>query len=161
MRLRNNKPMSANSDPSSSSLPDLEPGAELRAMASHKGSDSEADAPVGRHLLADLYGVSAELLRSEIRLMSGLVDALQANGFHILNQHAHTFPGAGGVTGLVLLSESHAAFHTYPEFHYVAVDVFSCGMADPHPVIAALEKAWRPDRVERCLNHRGNKPRNT
>ena len=120
---------------------------------------AEGAAPAGRHLLADFYGVTAELLRDEHRLMCALIDALKTNGFHVLNQQAHKFPGAGGVTGLVLLSESHAAFHTYPEFQYVAVDVFSCGMADPHPVIAALEEAWQPNRVQRCLNHRGSKPR--
>lgn len=119
--------------------------------------DRQRSAPVGRHLLADFYGVKAELLRDERALMLGLIDALEASDFHVLDQHAHAFPGEGGVTGMVLLSESHAAFHTYPEFQYVAVDVFSCGMADPAPVIAALTQKWRPTEVRRTLNARGSR----
>ena len=87
--------------------------------------------------------------------MQLLSDALKENGFHQLAQQSHKFPGPGGVTGFVLLSESHAAFHSYPEYAYIAVDVFSCGMADPEPVIERFSQDLGAESIQLHVADRG------
>lgn len=86
-----------------------------------------------RHLLAEIEGAPAKLLRSRRRLGRLLDLALDAAGFHRLGVAAgHSFRSGGrGVTLVVLLSESHAAVHTYPETGYAALDILACGAADP------------------------------
>lgn len=101
---------------------------------------------VGRHLVADLCGVESELLRGGDRLIDALEDALRTAGFELLHTSRHDFPG-GGFTAITLLSESHAAIHTYPELGYLALDVFSCGDADPRAILAAISRLVRPAQI--------------
>jgi len=112
--------------------------------------------PAGRHLLADLHGVDSPLLTDEAGLTDLLRRALDRAGFHVLGVRGHTFcGGGGGVTVMMLLSESHATVHTYPENDYAAVDVFSCGSARPEDALEALREELRPERVESTVHRRG------
>ena len=112
--------------------------------------------PVGRHLLADLYGMDPARLRDESWLAEVFRAALARAGFNAIRATSHKFPGAAsGVTAVALLSESHASLHTYPEHEYVAIDVFSCGRPDPHDVVDLLIDALEPQHVERHLQTRG------
>lgn len=127
--------------------------------ASQPAGGSLDDAALGRHLLADLLGVRPELLRDERYLDRLLSTALQQAGFRILRLVGHKFPGAGaGVTSLALLSESHAAIHTYPEYEYLALDVFSCGAADPQVVLDVLVSALQPAAIRTRWADRGPQP---
>ena len=121
-------------------------------------SDSQHAAKViGRHLFADLYEVETSLLTNESRLVEILLTALRDAGFNVVNHLSHAFPGEqAGVTGIALLSESHAAFHTYPEHGYMAVDVFSCGIPSPDAALAVIVEALQPRRVETTVQHRGD-----
>jgi S-adenosylmethionine decarboxylase len=111
---------------------------------------------IGKHLLADLYGANPALLADEQTLMKLLRSALDYAQFTIVDQLSFTFPGEGsGVTGVFLLSESHAAFHTYPEIPYMALDIFSCGAADPEVVLAHLISVLRPARFSTAIQRRG------
>ena len=119
-------------------------------------SRDESDESVGRHVLADMRGIGAETLRDEQRLWRTLRDALESAGFRLLDQLSYKFPGAeSGVTAIALLSESHASIHTYPEYEYLAVDVFSCGQPDPQAVIKFLTDAFQPQTVEVSEHIRG------
>jgi S-adenosylmethionine decarboxylase len=102
-------------------------------------------AVVGKHLLADLSGVSAELLRDSAALEALLRAAAQAAGATILGSHFHHFGAGGGVTGVVLLAESHMSVHTWPESGFVAADIFMCGPADPMIAIELLLAALEPE----------------
>lgn len=54
-----------------------------------------------------------------------------------------------GITGVILLAESHIAIHTWPQWNYVAVDIFTCGgKAFPRRALDYLKKKFRPERVE-------------
>ena len=123
-------------------------------MTTETPDDTLGDAPrpLGRHLLVDLYGVRAETLADERLLERSLLDALAKAGFNVLNCMTHKFPGdQSGVTALALLCESHAAIHTYPEYEYLALDVFSCGAADPRVVLEQMQLQLNPSRVQvRC-----------
>jgi S-adenosylmethionine decarboxylase len=95
--------------------------------------------PVGRHVIADISGITPEVLRDGERIMRVLRRALEEAGFRRLKELSHRFSSGGeGFTGVILLAESHAAFHTYPERSYMALDVFGCGSADPRPVVETV-----------------------
>ena len=112
----------------------------------------------GKHLFADLYGVEAALLRDEPRLMQVFRSALERSGFSILNQVSHHFlTGGQGVTGIFLLAASHATFHTFPERAYMAIDVFSCGRAEPEAVLGILKEAFSPQQVQTDIVERGDR----
>jgi S-adenosylmethionine decarboxylase len=87
--------------------------------------------PLGRHVLADLHGVDPALLRDPDGLRDLLTAAALAAGAQVLGAHFHHFGGGEGVTGVVLLSESHITIHTWPEHDYAALDIFMCGRASP------------------------------
>jgi len=105
---------------------------------------SGAHRPAGTHLLADFYGVAADKL-----LAGGSIDALlraaaEAAGARILHSHFHSFGDAMGVTGVVLLAESHISIHTWPEFGFAAADIFMCGDAQPKLALNVIEHALKP-----------------
>jgi S-adenosylmethionine decarboxylase len=103
-------------------------------------------AALGRHLLADFYGIAAHVLNDAQALEATLVAAAHAAGAVPLERRFHSF-GGGGVTGVVLLKESHISVHTWPEHGFAAVDVFMCGKARPQDAVAALKHAWQPARA--------------
>jgi len=54
-----------------------------------------------------------------------------------------------GITGVILLAESHIALHLWPEMNYLAVDIFTCGKdSDPFKALEYLKKEFQPKRVE-------------
>ena len=81
----------------------------------------------GRHSLLDLYGCDENILRDAARLQTILEQAAAAARATVLYSRFHTFGGAGGVTGVLLLAESHISIHTWPEHRYAAADIFLCG----------------------------------
>jgi S-adenosylmethionine decarboxylase len=99
---------------------------------------------LGTHILADFYGVSATLLRDCRALEALLEAAASAAGARILGSHFHSFGGRDGVTGVVLLSESHLSIHTWPEADFAAADIFMCGAADPQCALASLIAGLAP-----------------
>ena len=86
----------------------------------------------GLHLTADLYSCScpAALLRDRHALRDACVTFATNAGLTVVGEHFHTFADAGGVTGLVLLAESHLAIHTWPELNAVTLDVYVCNFRD-------------------------------
>jgi S-adenosylmethionine decarboxylase len=97
--------------------------------------------PSGTHLLADFYGVAADKLVAPERIDALLRAAALAAGARILHSHFHSFGPAAGVTGVVLLAESHITIHTWPEFGFAAADIFMCGAAEPQSALALIERA--------------------
>ena len=103
---------------------------------------------IGTHVVGDLSGIDSQLLMDESLLMGTLKEALEAQSFTILGEQSYKFPGeASGVTGFYILSESHAAFHSYPEHGYIALDIFSCGDSRPDRVAAHVARALGADDV--------------
>jgi S-adenosylmethionine decarboxylase len=112
----------------------------------------------GTHLLVDLYG--AAHLTDALRLEAVLRAAAAAAGATVIAAHFRGFPGGAGVTGMLLLAESHISIHTWPELGYAAVDIFICGVADADAARLALEAALAPERVEVIAVQRGRDQRN-
>jgi len=67
----------------------------------------------------------------------------EAAGARILHSHFHSFGEAMGVTGVVLLAESHISIHTWPEYGFAAADIFMCGEAQPKLALAIIERAFK------------------
>ena len=100
--------------------------------------------PTGTHLLADLGGIAAEKLCSCAALDALLRTAANAANARVLHSHFHGFGDGQGVTGVVLLAESHISIHTWPECGFAAADIFMCGDAQPELALAIIEKALQP-----------------
>ncbi|HBT46409.1 MAG TPA: S-adenosylmethionine decarboxylase proenzyme [Peptococcaceae bacterium] len=81
---------------------------------------------LGRHVLAEIYGCSFELLNDIKKVEEIMVKAALEAGAEIREVCFHKF-SPQGVSGVVVISESHLAIHTWPELGYAAVDVFTCG----------------------------------
>ena len=114
---------------------------------------------LGRHILIDFFGVKPNKLQQKKKLMTVLCAALRENGFNIIERAiGHKFRGGGkGVTGFVLLAQSHAAFHSYPEYGYIAFDIYTCGSHDPKPVVQTMASYLCPKKVSRFFHRRGAK----
>lgn len=97
--------------------------------------------PLGTHLLADLSGIAPERLRDGAALEQLLRGAAIAAGAQVLHSHFHSFGTGMGVTGVVLLAESHISIHTWPECGFAAVDIFMCGAARPQLALGAIKDA--------------------
>ena len=116
----------------------------------------------GLHLTADLHGCDRVLagMTDPQALRALCLQAVAAAGLRPVGELFHRFPPPGGVTGVVLLAESHVAVHTWPELGAVTLDVYVCNLhADNGPraqaLLAALEGAFAPQQVEHHSVHRG------
>ena len=81
---------------------------------------------LGVHLLLDLENCDQKILDDMNIIKQTLIIAAQKSGAHIMGETFHKFTPVG-VTGIVSIAESHISIHTWPEFKYAAVDIFSCG----------------------------------
>ncbi len=81
---------------------------------------------LGRHVLAEVYGCRFEVLNDIKQVEDIMVNAALEAGAEIREFVFHKF-SPQGVSGVVVISESHLAIHTWPELGYAAVDVFTCG----------------------------------
>jgi S-adenosylmethionine decarboxylase len=107
----------------------------------------------GTHLLVDLWGASN--LADPALIDRACREAALAAGATILHSHFHHFTPEGGVSGVVVLAESHISIHTWPERDFAAVDIFMCGACDPYRSIPVLKAAFRPASVQLGEQRRG------
>lgn len=81
---------------------------------------------LGRHILAEMYGCSEEILNNVHEIEKIMVKSALEAGAEVREVAFHKF-SPQGVSGVVVISESHLTIHTWPELGYAAVDVFTCG----------------------------------
>jgi S-adenosylmethionine decarboxylase len=107
----------------------------------------------GTHLLLDLWGASN--LRDPEAIERALAEAAQAAGATLLHSHFHHFGPDGGVSGMIVLAESHISIHTWPERDFAAVDIFMCGSCDPYKSLPVLKAAFHPASILLAEQRRG------
>lgn len=107
----------------------------------------------GIHLLVELWDAAnlSDVGETERTLKA----AARAAGATVLHSYLHPFGPEMGVSGVVVLAESHISIHTWPERGYAAVDIFMCGDCDPRDSLPVLEAAFRPGRMEVAEHRRG------
>ena len=116
----------------------------------------------GLQLTADLRGCAAALplLTDAAALATVCRDAVREAGLTAVAELFHPFPAAGGITGVVLLAESHLAVHTWPEHAAATLDVYVCNRGRDNSgraeaLLAALIAAFAPATAERHAQRRG------
>jgi S-adenosylmethionine decarboxylase len=116
----------------------------------------------GLHLTADLRGCDTHYapFSQPDALRRLCLDAVAGSGLVAVGELFHRFPAPGGVTGVVLLAESHLAVHTWPELGAVTLDVYVCNLgrdngAAAEKTMAALVAAFAPTTVQPHRLQRG------
>lgn len=121
----------------------------------------------GLHLTADIAGcrVNRGLMTDASKLRSTCLTLVELSGLNAVNEVFFAFPAAsgtesGGVTGAVLLAESHLAIHTWPELSAVTLDVYVCNysMDNSHKAYRLIEgmiDLFKPETIVRQQLERG------
>ena len=81
---------------------------------------------LGTHLLVDLRDCSTEAIKDLEYVKDSLVKAAKEASATIVDVSFHEF-NPFGISGMVVIAESHLSIHTWPEYGYAAVDIFTCG----------------------------------
>lgn len=89
---------------------------------------------LGRHLLSEFYDCEPNILNNVTLIERVMAEAATIAGATIVQKTFHHF-SPYGVSGVVVIAESHLAIHTWPEYGYAAVDLFTCGDS-VDPVVA-------------------------
>jgi len=99
-------------------------------------------ASLGRHIIVEYYDCSPETLNDVTRIQESMEGAANKAGATIINSTFHHF-SPYGVSGVVVIEESHLAIHTWPEYGYASVDLFTCGESvDPWISYQFLKEAF-------------------
>ena len=103
--------------------------------------------PLAQHTLADLHDCDPALLRSADDLKPLLLSAIRRGGGTIVTEVFHNF-SPHGVSGVIVIAESHVAIHTWPERGFAALDLFSCSPSlDRESIAKEIASALRSIRV--------------
>jgi spermidine synthase len=98
---------------------------------------------LGRHILVEFNGCSPEILNDVEVIEAAMVDAARKAGATVIQSSFHHF-SPFGVSGVVVIQESHLAIHTWPEYGYAAVDLFTCGESvDPWISFDHLKESFK------------------
>lgn len=111
--------------------------------------------PLGRHLLAEFGGCDPSALADLDGVTRAMREAAVAAGATVVTHSFHRFGGGGGISGVVVIAESHLAIHTWPEHAFAAVDFFTCGKVDSELALEHLKAAFRCAGVETVEVSRG------
>lgn len=105
----------------------------------------------GLHLIGDLFGCvcDSRLMYNAQYLEDFCVQQVEAAGLTVVGRLFHSFGEDGGVTGVVVLAESHLSIHTWPEDGYVTLDVYVCSYSTDNSgkaedLFARLQRAFNP-----------------
>ena len=100
----------------------------------------------GTHLIIDMWDAinlsNGEVIENTLKKIAKACDA------QILHMHLHCFDENQGITGVIVLAESHINIHTWPELEFAALDIFMCGKTNPVAAIPVLESAFKPKLIE-------------
>ncbi|MGL4563608.1 MAG: adenosylmethionine decarboxylase [Brevinema sp.] len=110
---------------------------------------------LGRHILIEFYNCNEDILKDPNLIDEYMNKAAEKSNATIVESVFHHF-NPYGVSGAVIISESHLAIHTWPEYGYAAVDVFTCGNTiNPWTAFSFLEDVFESSRSESIEIPRG------
>jgi S-adenosylmethionine decarboxylase len=103
----------------------------------------EIISPLGRHILIDYYGCKSDILADPNAVEVLIKSAASVMKATIIMSKFHHFSPLG-VSGVLVIAESHITIHTWPEHGFVAIDIFYCGNLDIDEGLAYLQNELRP-----------------
>ncbi len=110
---------------------------------------------LGRHLLLDLYDCDPRAIADTAKVERIMVRAAKATKAHIVDVIFHTF-SPQGVSGVVVIAESHLSIHSWPEFGFASVDIYTCGTSiDPWKAYKVLKRGFSAKRMTAAEIKRG------
>lgn len=113
---------------------------------------------VGRHVIAELWDCNADKLNDMALIEQIFVNAALKAGAEVREVAFHKF-APQGVSGVVIISESHLTIHSFPEHGYASIDVYTCGdRIDPNVAADYIVEALEAETVEKVEVPRGKGP---
>lgn len=110
---------------------------------------------LGRQILVEFYDCDRDVLNRTDTIRNALLEGVRLSGATIVSDSFHTF-NPHGVSGVIVIAESHVTIHTWPEHGYAAVDIFTCGETiDPWIIQKYLEKHFLAGNVSSMELKRG------
>lgn len=109
---------------------------------------------LGNHILVEFTGCSPEVMNDVITIEREMVEAAVQAEMTVINSTFHHF-SPYGVSGVVVVQESHLAIHTWPEYGYAAVDIFTCGPTNIWAAFDHLEKIFQSKNYSAIQMKRG------
>jgi S-adenosylmethionine decarboxylase len=98
---------------------------------------------LGNHLIVELYECREETINDAQRVEKALVEAVRISGARMVQAVVHEF-NPHGISGVVVIEESHFSVHTWPEYGYCALDIFTCGdEIDHYSALQYLKKEFQ------------------
>jgi len=127
----------------------------MRLDNKNENLDNPVSADLGTQLVVELYECDSAVLNDGSQVEEILLEAVKRSGATIVNHCFHKF-SPHGVSGVVVISESHVAIHSWPEYGYCAVDVFTCGdQVDTSLMVELLKKGLKSKEVKAFQLERG------
>lgn len=110
---------------------------------------------LGRQILVELYDCNADKINDVQFVESALLEATRRSKATVISHNVHKF-SPHGVSGVVVIAESHVSIHSWPEYNYAAVDIFTCGESiDPWTIQEQLKVAFESENVSSMEMKRG------
>lgn len=110
---------------------------------------------LGRQILVEYYDCNNDVINDVSKIESMLLEATRRSNASIISHNFHKF-SPHGISGTVVIAESHVAIHTWPEYGYAAVDIFTCGETiDPWVIQEYLKEGFESGNVSSMEMKRG------
>ena len=98
---------------------------------------------LGKHLIIELFQCDSTILNDLKILEHHMVSAVKLSGATVIQPFFHQF-SPYGITGVVVVAESHFSIHTWPEYGYCALDIFTCGdSVDGHEALEYMKESLK------------------
>jgi S-adenosylmethionine decarboxylase proenzyme len=106
---------------------------------------------IGKHIIVDMFDINSDKFininkndESIEKWNSFIKECFDQANISLLNISWHNFDNNGAFTAIYLLSESHLSIHTWPEYNYIALDVFTCGNSDTQLIVDKVINYFKP-----------------
>jgi len=110
---------------------------------------------LGRQILVEFYDCRSDNINDVSFIEAAFLEATRASGATIISHNFHKF-SPHGVSGVVVIAESHVSIHSWPEYNYAAVDIFTCGESiDPWVIQEHLKEAFQSQNTSSMEMKRG------
>jgi len=110
---------------------------------------------VAKHVLGSLYDCDEETLKDEIRLTKIIKEAVRISNSKLISIFSYKFDKGEGVSIVAIVAESHISIHTYPEYKFALVDVFTCGAhKKPEEAFDFIAKELKAKNIKKKIEER-------